>query len=196
MGVGFNKFFFFKNSRGKAVYSSKFYRLNGDAMGVEVDIIQDVETLLENLNGYELLSYAICNEECGAEIYGWLAERVEGLLADEFRHLAKERRKHAEEMKRLFERTYPGRKPLEFNAPPLDTLPVCGEMMKAEDVEKGLALALLSESIGRDVYRKFQRMSTGKTAELFGRLAEIKEDSYKRLLGLYERVVGLESNNF
>ena len=110
-------------------------------------------------------------------------------MADEFRHLAKERRKHAEDIKRLFERLYPGRKPLDFNAPPLDTLPVCGEMMKAEDVEKALALALLSEAIGRDVYRKLQRMSGEETAELFGRLAEIKEDSYRRLLGLYEKIV-------
>lgn len=158
-------------------------------MAIDVDIIQDVETLLRNLNGYELLSYAICNEECGAETYEWLSGRVEGLLADEFRHLAKERRKHAEEIRRLFERLYPGRKPLDFNAPPLDTLPVCGEMMKAEDVEKGLALALLSEAIGRDVYRKLQRMSGEETSELFGRLAKIKEDSYRRLLGLYERIV-------
>ena len=88
-------------------------------MAIDVDIIQDVETLLRNLNGYELLSYAICNEECGAETYEWLSGRVEGLLADEFRHLAKERRKHAEEIRRLFERLYPGRKPLDFNAPPL-----------------------------------------------------------------------------
>lgn len=62
-------------------------------MAIDVDIIQDVETLLRNLNGYKLLSYAICNEECGAETYEWLSGRVEGLLADEFRHLAKERRK-------------------------------------------------------------------------------------------------------
>jgi hypothetical protein len=33
-------------------------------MAIDIDIIQDVETLLKNLNGYELLSYAICNEEC------------------------------------------------------------------------------------------------------------------------------------
>ncbi len=156
-------------------------------MAIDIDIIQDVETLLRNLNGYELLSYAICNEECGAETYEWLAGRVEGLLADEFRHLAKERRKHAGEIKLLFERLYPGRKPLEFNAPPLDTLPVCGEMMKVGGVEKALALALLSEAIGRDIYRKLQRISDGETAELFGRLTEIKENSYRRLLGLYEK---------
>jgi len=163
-------------------------------MAIDVDIIQDVETLLRNLNGYELLSYAICNEECGAETYEWLAGRVEGLLADEFRHLAKERRKHAEEIKALFERLYPGRKPLEFNAPPLDTLPVCGEMMKVDEVEKALALALLSEAIGRDVYRKLRRMSDGETAELLERLAEIKEESYRWLLELYEAIS--RSNDF
>ena len=32
-------------------------------------------------------------------------------------------------------------------------------------------------------------MSGEETAELFGRLAEIKEDAYRRLLGLYERIV-------
>jgi rubrerythrin len=159
-------------------------------MAIDIDIIQDVETLLKNLNGYELLSYAICNEECGAETYEWLAERVEGLLADEFRHLAKERRKHAAQIRELFERLYPGMKPLKFNAPPLDTLPVCSEMMKVEDIENALAMALLSEAIGRDVYRKLQRMTGDeKVAELFGKLAEIKEEAYRKLLELYETVV-------
>ena len=50
-----------------------------------------------------------------------------------------------------------------------------------------MALALLSEAIGRDVYRKLMRMTNDEdVAKLFGELAEIKEDAYKRLLGLYE----------
>ena len=160
-------------------------------MAIDVDIIQDVETLLRNLNGYELLSYAICNEECGAESYEWLAGRVEGILVDEFKHLAKERRKHAAQIRELFKRLYPNMEPLKFNAPPLDTLPVCGEMMGVEDVEKALAIALLSEAIGRDVYRKLQRMTSDEEmAELFGRLAGIKEEAYRRLLELYETMVG------
>ncbi len=160
-------------------------------MAIDVDIIQDVETLLRNLNGYELLSYAICNEECGAESYEWLAGRVEGILVDEFKHLAKERRKHAAQIRELFKRLYPNMEPLKFNAPPLDTLPVCSEMMEVEDVEKALAIALLSEAIGRDVYRKLQRMAGDEEmAELFGRLARIKEEAYRRLLELYETMVG------
>lgn len=156
-------------------------------MAIDVDIIQDVETFLRNLNGYELLSYAICNEDCGAETYEWLAERVEGILADEFRHLAKEKRKHSEQMRELFKRLYPKMEPLKFNAPPLDTLPICREMLRVDDVEKALALALLSEAIGRDVYRKLMRMTNEEeVAKLFGELAEIKEDAYKRLLELYE----------
>ena len=160
-------------------------------MAIDVDIIQDVETFLRNLNGYELLSYAICNEECGAEGYEWLADRVEGILADEFKHLAKERRKHAAQIREIFKRLYPKMEPLEFNAPPLDTLPVCREMLKVDNIEKALAIALLSEAIGRDVYRKLQRMTGDEEiAGLFRRLAGIKEGAYKRLLGLYDRMTG------
>jgi len=156
-------------------------------MAIDVGIIQDVETLLKNLNGYELLSYAICNEECGAETYGWLAGRVEGILVDEFRYLAKEKRKHAAELRKLFEELYPGMKPLEFNAPPLDTLPVCRELMEARELEKALAIAMLSETIGRDIYRKLQRMTGDEeVAELFKRLAGMKEAAYEKLLTLYE----------
>ncbi|WP_167904683.1 ferritin family protein [Thermococcus sp. JdF3] len=155
-------------------------------MAIDVGIIQDVEILLKNLNGYELLSYAICNEKCGAESYEWLARRVEGMLADEFLQLAGEKRKHAVQMMGLFERLYPGMRPLEFNAPPLDTLPVCDEMMGVGDVENALALALISEAIGRDIYRKLQRMAGDEeVAALFGELAAIKENAYERLLRLY-----------
>ncbi|ASJ02112.1 hypothetical protein A3L09_01925 [Thermococcus profundus] len=159
-------------------------------MAIDVDIIQDVETFLKNLNGYELLSYAICNEECGAETYEWLADHVEGALAAEFMTLARERRKHAEQIRGLFKDLYPGMEPLKFNAPPLDTLPVCREMLKVGSVEEAIGMALLSEMIGRDVYRKLKRL-TGeeKVAELFGKLAEIKEDAYERLLTLYNAAV-------
>ncbi|WP_297523347.1 ferritin family protein [Thermococcus sp.] len=156
---------------------------------IDVDIIQDVETFLRNLNGRELLSYAICNEECGAETYEWLAERVGGSVAEEFKRLAAEKRKHALRMRELFERAYPGMKPTKFNAPPLDALPVCREMLKVEDIEKAIALALLSEAIGRDVYRKLQRMAGKEEAELFGELAEVKENAYNRLLRLYNELM-------
>ena len=160
-------------------------------MAIEVDIIQDVEVLLRNLNGYELLSYAICNEECGAETYEWLAGKTGGLISEELERLAKEKRKHAVQMRELFEELYPGLEPLAFNAPPLDALPLCCELMKAKDLEDALAIALLSESIARDVYKKLQRMSKDeKVAGLFARLAEIKEESYRRLLKLYESVSG------
>ncbi|WP_297489979.1 ferritin family protein [Thermococcus sp.] len=93
---------------------------------IDVDIIQDVETFLRNLNGRELLSYAICNEECGAETYEWLAERVGGSVAEEFKRLAAEKRKHALRMRELFERAYPGMKPTKFNAPPWMPCPSAG----------------------------------------------------------------------
>ncbi|WP_297508476.1 ferritin family protein [Thermococcus sp.] len=160
-------------------------------MAIEVDIIQDVETFLRNLNGYELLSYAICNEECGAETYEWLAGKTEGPVSEELERLAKEKRKHAVQMRQLFEELYPGLEPLDFNAPPLDALPLCCELMKAKDIEDALAIALLSESIARDVYKKLQRMSKDeKVAGLFARLAGIKEESYRRLLKLYESFSG------
>jgi rubrerythrin len=160
-------------------------------MELDVGIIEDIETLLKNLNGYELLSYAICNEECGVEIYEWLAERSEGPLASEFRYIAEEKRKHAYMMRELFERLYPGMKPLEMNAPPLDTLPLCEKIMEAKTVEDALGLALLSEALGRDIYRKLQGMTKDESvAGLFRELFAIKEDTYERLRGIYDRVTG------
>jgi rubrerythrin len=155
-------------------------------MVIDVDIIQDVEVLLKNLNGYELLSYAICNEECAVETYEWLAEKIGGEIGTELRLLAGERRKHALQLRELFKKLYPNAKPLEFNAPPLDTLPLCRELMRAKNLRDALAIALLSEAIGRDVYRKLQRMTGNEVGELFGRLAEMKEEAYRRLLKLYE----------
>ncbi|WP_297498348.1 ferritin family protein [Thermococcus sp.] len=165
-------------------------------MAIEVDIIHDVEVLLRNLNGHELLSYAICNEECGAETYEWLAGKTQGAVSEELRRLAKEKRKHVVQIRQLFEELYPGLEPLDFNAPPLDALPLCCELMKAKNAEDALAMVLLSESIARDVYKKLQRMSKDeKVAGLFARLAEIKEDSYRRLFKLYESLAQ-ESNTF
>ncbi len=160
-------------------------------MELDVGIIEDIETLLKNLNGYELLSYAICNEECGVEIYGWLAERSEGPLASEFRYIAEEKKKHAEMMKALFERLYPGTKPLKMNAPPLDTLPLCEKIMEAKTVEDALGLALLSEALGRDIYRKLQGMTKDESvAGLFRELFAIKEDTYEKLRSIYDHVTG------
>ncbi|WP_297489981.1 hypothetical protein [Thermococcus sp.] len=62
-------------------------------------------------------------------------------------------------------------------------------MLKVEDIEKAIALALLSEAIGRDVYRKLQRMAGKEEAELFGELAEVKENAYNRLLRLYNELM-------
>ncbi|NJF25214.1 ferritin family protein [Thermococcus sp. Bubb.Bath] len=163
----------------------------GGNMGIDVDVIHDVETMLRNLNGYELLSYAICNEDCAAETYEWLAERLEGDTSEEFRRLAAEKRKHASAMRELFSRLYPKMKPLEFNAPPLDALPVCSEMMKSEDAEEALALALLSEAIGRDIYRKLAKMAGDEEVmKLFEELADIKEGTYRHLLGIYDSLTG------
>jgi rubrerythrin len=77
--------------------------------------------------------------------------------------------------------------PVEFNAPSLDALPVCSEMMKVENEEEAIALALLSEAIGRDIYRKLARMAGDEDVmKLFEELAEIKETTYRRLLGIYD----------
>ncbi len=159
-------------------------------MEIDIGIIEDIETLLKNLNGYELLSYAICNEKCGADIYDWLAERSEGPLASEFRYIAEEKKKHAGMMRELFGRLYPDMKPLDMNAPPLDTLPVCEKIMEAKTVEDALGLALLSEAIGKDIYRKLQGMTKDESvAGLFRELFVIKEDTYEKLLGIYNRLM-------
>ncbi|MBP1911256.1 ferritin family protein [Thermococcus stetteri] len=143
--------------------------------------------MLKNLNGYELLSYAICNEECAAEIYEWLSERLEGEASEEFRRLAAEKKKHALRMRELFSKLYPNREPIKFNAPPLDVLPVCSEMMKAKSEEEALSLALLSEALGKTLYMKLARMvGDEKIRLLFEELAGIKEETYKHLLEVYE----------
>jgi rubrerythrin len=88
-------------------------------MGLNVGIIQDIERMLRNLNGYELLSYAICNEECAAETYEWLAEHLDGETAEEFRRLAAEKRKHALTMRELFQDSILGWSPLNSMHRPL-----------------------------------------------------------------------------
>ncbi|RLF89440.1 hypothetical protein DRN43_03775 [Thermococci archaeon] len=159
-------------------------------MEIDIDIIQDVEYLLKNLNGYELLSYAICAEECSEELYEWLSSRFEGIIVDEFKYLAKEKRKHAEKIRELFKKLYPNMEPLKINAPPLDTLPLCEKMMESKDIEDALALALTSEILGRDIYRKLSSMTSEKeVAEIFRELGDIKEDMYERLLKVYNRII-------
>jgi len=155
----------------------------------------DVEEIIERLRTLtyeEALAYWIKSEEEEAEFYRKLAERARDLklpksLVETFLRLSKDSKRHAEELREGFLRTF-GKEP-STEIPPLEVLPVLEKFERADQVREILEAAMESELIAMNAYRALaEKVDNEGLKDLYMRLSEVERGHYEALRKEYERL--------
>jgi len=167
--------------------------MEGETKNIE-ELAKDFVGRLKFLSPKELLSYAIKNEEEEAEYYSRLASISKRLsVRILFLKMSEESREHEKVLRNLFEKLFPGEKPVEVDIPAVEVLPVYDELKGSKSYIEALQACMKSELLAKTVYELLsQTVEDDEVREIAMALAAMEERHYEELRKVYELILDMD----